>query len=379
MRTGAALAALWLLLLPALAWAAADPAQIADRAALRLEAAAQALARARSGSDRVAALTATVRAYEEGLSALREGLRQAERREAAIRARFAADNDRLAALLGVLQTMQAAPEATLLLHPSGALGTARAGMLVADVAPAVAAEVAALRRALAELAALRRVQAGAQGILEEGLNGIRTARTELSQAIERRTDLPRRAVEDDAQLRRLVEGADTLAGFASGFSALPPDPRLPVLPDFAQARGNLALPVQGRVLRRFRALDAAGIRRPGWVIATRPGALVTAPWSATIRYRGPLLDYGNVMVLEPSDGYLMVLAGLDEVYGDTGDVLPADAPLGLMPGAGPESAGYFAARGGTGDDGDGAETLYVELRAGGAPVDPADWFRQDED
>ncbi len=49
---------------------------------------------------------------------------------------------------------------------------------------------------------------------------------------------------------------------------------------------------------------------PALLIATRPAALVTAPWPATIRYRGPLLDYGNVMIVEPSSGYLLVLAGL---------------------------------------------------------------------
>ncbi|MEZ5674302.1 MAG: hypothetical protein R3D81_03325 [Thalassovita sp.] len=42
--------------------------------------------------------------------------------------------------------------------------------------------------------------------------------------------------------------------------------------------------------------DAAGIARPGVVLATRPRALVTTPTAATIRYLGPLLDYGNVMI-----------------------------------------------------------------------------------
>lgn len=378
--TGAArLSALLLALaLPGLALAEADPAAIARRAADQLDRAAEAMAGAGGGRDRVAALTETVRAYEDGLGALREGLRQASRREAAIRAEFESERERLGRLLGALQSMQTSPEAALLLHPSGALGTARAGMLMRDVTPAIASQVAGLKAELSELATLRALQASAQQTLEEGLDGVQKARTALSQAISDRTDLPRRLVEDGDQMRRLLASSETLNGFASGLSQLPDDPDAPAMPDFAQAKGDLALPVGGRVLRGYREADAAGIRRPGLLLATRPGALVTTPWPATIRYRGPLLDYGNVMVLEPSDGYLLVLAGLDAVYGATGEVLPAGSPVGLMPGAGPESAAYFAGnpkRGGQ----DRPETLYLELRQGGTPVDPTGWFRQDED
>ena len=97
-----------------------------------------------------------------------------------------------------------------------------------------------------------------------------------------------------------------------------------------------------RVLRRPDEADAAGVRRPGLTLATRPRALVTAPWPATIRYRGPLLDYGNVMILEPGGGYLLVLAGLDTVYGEVGEVVAAGAPLGLMGGAETATAEFLA-------------------------------------
>ena len=74
-------------------------------------------------------------------------------------------------------------------------------------------------------------------------------------------------------------------------------------------RGHLPLPVKGQVIRGFGEKDAAGIARPGLVIATEPRALVTAPVAATIRYRGPLLDYGNVMILEPDAALCWCLPG----------------------------------------------------------------------
>jgi septal ring factor EnvC (AmiA/AmiB activator) len=108
-------------------------------------------------------------------------------------------------------------------------------------------------------------------------------------------------------------------------------------------KGRLPLPVLGTLLRRPDEADAAGVRRPGVTLATRPAALVTAPWPATIRYRGPLLDYGNVMILEPGDGYLLVLAGLGTVYGEVGEVVAAGAPLGLMGGTETVGAEFMTA------------------------------------
>ena len=119
--------------------------------------------------------------------------------------------------------------------------------------------------------------------------------------------------------------------------------------------------------------DAAGVRRPGLSLATQPRALVTAPWPATIRFRGPLLDYGNVMILEPGDGYLLVLGGMETLYGEVGEVVAAGAPLGLMGGPATVSA-EFVTLAPDGSGGRDTETLYMELRQGALPVDPMPWF-----
>ncbi len=147
--------------------------------------------------------------------------------------------------------------------------------------------------------------------------------------------------------------------------------------DFEGAQGSLSLPVLGSVLHRYDEPDAAGVRRPGLVIATSPAALVTVPWPATIRYRGPLLDYGNVMIVEPARGYLMIFAGLAQVFGETGDVLAAGEPVGLMGGQEPpaqEFGAEFVANAAAGGGAGQTETLYVELRKGKETLDPTEWF-----
>lgn len=350
-----------------------DAGQTAAQAAEMLEQAGFALLEAQGARDRVEALTQTVRAYEEGLLALREGIRQAALRERTILMAFDAERDRLSRLLGVLQSIEAAPAPVVLMHPEGPLGTARAGMILSEVTPAVASQARALRAQLEELAALRAVQDMALRDLSDALERAQDARTQLSQAIAERRMLPENFLSDDVAMTQLVDSVDSLDTLSALLAQSPPAAS-PELPDFISARGALPLPVLGTQLRAFGEADAAGVARPGLVYATRAGALVTAPWPASVRYAGPLLDYGNVIILEPEAGYLLVLAGLDTVYVNTGVVIPAASPLGLMPGGAESDTEELIVATLQGSGAALSETLYMELRENGVPVDPAEWF-----
>ena len=344
-------------------------AQQAAQASADLQTAVAALDKATTSRDRVTTLTQTIRAYEDGLAALREALRQAYLREATLTLQFQAKRDRVAQLLGVLSQLEAQPGPLLLLHPSGPLGTVRSGMLLAEVTPALQAEADSLKRELTELRDLRSLQVAAGETLSSGLVAAQEARSALSQAISDRTTLPKRFTEDPDVLRGLLQSADTLQAFAGGLALDDADNR-----SFEGAKGTLTLPVLGTLLRRSGEADAAGVRRPGLTLATRAHALVTTPWPATIRYRGPLLDYGNVIVLEPGGGYLLILAGLDTVYGEVGEVLAPGAALGLMGGGDATVGAEFLTDAEIGGGVQGTQTLYMELRQGADPVDPAEWF-----
>jgi murein hydrolase activator len=181
-----------------------------------------------------------------------------------------------------------------------------------------------------------------------------------------RKKLPKRFIDDQAALETLLKSAATLDGFAK---ALAPDAAAPA--GFELQKGRLPWPVLGRAVLQPKEPDAKGVKKPGLTLGTRALALVTSPWAATVRYVGPLLDYGNVMILEPGDGYLIVLAGMDSVYVETGDVVGAGAPLGLMGGAKGQDADLLTQQGGGAEV---TETLYLELRQGARPIDPTDWF-----
>lgn len=371
---GAVLAGL--LVLAAAPWQVrADAAGTAATAMEQLADAATALNKAKGAADRVAALTSVIRAYETGLAALREGLRQAAIREQALRRGLDAESAQLTRLLAALETLNPRSETLYFIHPDGPEAAIRAGLLLSSVTPELQARVQDLRGRISELRVIAALQQDARDRLADSLTEVQEARAALSIAISNRTDLPRRFADDGERMARLVENADTLAAFAEGLSGI--EAVLPE-PTAAGRPSALPLPVTGRLLRGFGERDAAGIARPGWLIAAPPRALVTTPLAATIRYAGPLLDYGNVMILEPEPEVLVVLAGLSQVYGAVGTVLPAGQPVGLMGGedaASEEFIAQSAENGGAGRP----ETLYLEVRIGKDPVDPAGWFAGNKD
>ena len=267
-----------LLLNASFAGADTDPSHLAKRAAQQLNVAALALRDAEQASDRVAALTQTIQAYEAGLVAMREGMRRAAISEHALQLEFEAKREDVSRLLGVLQSMQATSAPLLLLHPSGPIGTARSGMILAEVTPAIQAQAEVLRGQLEEVALLHSLQQSSAQILTEGLQGAQQARTELSQAVSDRIDLPRRFTEDPVKTAILLDSSETLEGFASGLSNIAEDTEIQIpLPDFEAAKGTLPLPVNGTLLRHYNEADAAGVRRPGLLLATRPLSIVTTP------------------------------------------------------------------------------------------------------
>ena len=370
-------AALFALAFASSASAQGDAAAQARAAVTMLEQAAAQLDQADGARDRVQALTQTIQAFETGLAAMRTGLRQAAIREAQLSAKLAARDGEVGQLLAVLQSIGTdTPKA--LLHPDGPTGTARAGLLLAELTPALNQRADQLRRDLEDVQTLRSLQTNAEARLRTSLTAVQAARTALNQAMAERTDLPKRFTEDPVSTAILIASTETLGGFASGLSQIVTGENINVeVPVSIEGQiGSLPLPVQSIVLRGMNEADAAGVTRPGLLLATRPRAIVTSPTAATIRYQGPLMDFGNVMILEPRADTLFVLAGLETVYGEIGQVIAAGTPIGLMGGV---DAGSELSTDGDDTGAARSETLYIEVRQDNVPQDPASWFRTDKD
>ena len=183
---------------------------------------------------------------------------------------------------------------------------------------------------------------------------------------------PDAAASLDPDLTMMARDSASLTALAAALAEQPGAPPPPEGP--AEA---LAWPVAGTVLNHFDEPDAARVRRPGLVVGAPPLALVTAPADAVVRYAGPFLEYGYVVVLEPDSETMVVLAGLARLRVATGQRVLRGEFLGLMGGHAPDVEEYvMSPEADTGAG--GGETLYIEVRHGRGPVDPEPLFAGDK-
>lgn len=335
--------------------ATADPALEARE---RLLAAAGLLEAAESAGDRVAALTDAIRAYEAGLSAMRAERRRLVLKERALSEQLADEDGDLSNLLALMQNATSQAETQGLLHPGSAVDTIRAGTLASALVPGLYERASALESQLTELNDIALIIEAAEASIAEGLLEMQKARDALGEALSNRTDLPPRVATNDAAMEALVNSADTLSGLVDSLAGPPGDAGGP-------ASVEWQAPLSGRLLSEFGS-DAA---RPGWVLASEERALVTSPANVTVRYSGEFPGEGTVVILEGDARRMMLLSGLSTSFVELGQVLAAGEPVGFAGQGQMAAQDNLNARGAESslfDD----ETLYIEIRQGGVPVDP---------
>jgi len=331
------------------------------------------LKKAKSSKKRIKSLSQAIRSYEETLAILRISVRDLTLQKSQVQNVLDQNENEIMQLLGVLATVQKTPIAGQMLHPSGPLATARSGMIISEIIPILQENVDQIKDQVMVLEQLSETQFKAQASLQTGLLELQKAHSNLGRAIANREDVPKRFIADPEKLKILIKASNDLETFAASVQSIALDEPSVSLPSVRDRKGNLNLPVRGKVLRKFNETDASGTKRSGIILATDPKAIVISPTAATIRYLGPLLDFGNVAILEPQNGLLFVFAGMDTVYGEIGQVIPALSPIGLMPSQSGEVDKIFKTQANI-YSGKLSETLYVEVRSGAQTENPLDWF-----
>jgi septal ring factor EnvC (AmiA/AmiB activator) len=237
--------------------------------------------------------------------------------------------------------------------------------------PALEGEAADLARRLAELAAARALHAEGEAALAAGEARLGAAQATLAAAMTAAGAL----ASNSPALTMMARNSESLSALAAALAGTGDAPPAP-----AEAGDEpLLWPVTGEILLHYDEPDAAGVKRRGIVLSAAPLALVRAPADAVVRYAGPFLEYGYVVVLAPDAETMLVLAGLAQLQVGTGAAVRRGDLLGLLGGRAPGT-------GGPGDDAretvmvetdTGArvgETLYIEVRHGRGPVDPEPLF-----
>ena len=132
---------------------------------------------------------------------------------------------------------------------------------------------------------------------------------------------------------------------------------------FADKKGRLYFPVSGKIVSRFgRIRDKrfqSYIINNGLNLKVKKGTEVHPIFQGSVLFAGSLEGYGNLIILGHGDKYHSLYGHLDKILVQTGDYVHEGRAIGL-----------------SGDSGSLiGETLYLELRHKGKPIDPAPWLQ----
>lgn len=169
---------------------------------------------------------------------------------------------------------------------------------------------------------------------KRALSKIRAEKTSFTRVIR---DLEKQAKRLESLIKSLSEQREKTYRRVSGFGAL---------------RGRLPVPVAGKMEKKgqggFRGIS---LKAPlGTVVrAVHRGRVVYADW-----FKG----YGNLLIIDHGDKFHTVMGHASELLKEKGDWVETGEPVARV--------------GSTGSL--GGPSLYFEIRQGGIPVNPLDWF-----
>lgn len=124
---------------------------------------------------------------------------------------------------------------------------------------------------------------------------------------------------------------------------------------FEKSLGSLPLPARGRIIQKYGDTTLGGGSAKGLTMETRPNAQIIAPFDGTVLFAGEFKGYGNLIIIEHSDGYHSLLSGLTRIDCAVGQNVLTGEPVGVM------------------SNGNNNK-LYMEFRQNGQPVNPQKWF-----
>lgn len=298
----------------------------------------------------------------------------------------------ISALLAVLQRMGRNPPPVMVTRREDALTMVRSAMLMGSAFPKLGEEAQNLANTLKKLgeviqstradqerrkselaeynkqrgrvmdlhAEKRQSEKAFQAELDSLREAIaKTARTELAKSERAKSEDPSGLL---AGIDKEVKAAAVLAPSGDRVAMLAPGRIKPLVP-FAQTKGSLQLPSQGRRIVAFGGRTRHGRKSEGIQIQTRHGGTVFSPCEGLVVYAAEFRTYGQVLIINAGDGYHILLAGLSQIDVQVGQSVLMGEPVGVMS-SGVKSPGAE----------EGGPVLTVEFRKDQRPVDPDPWW-----
>jgi murein hydrolase activator len=344
-------------------------------------------------SDKLIALAKTLDSQQSAVQTADDKLKKLGAESVIIRSTLAEKQDQLSELLAGLQRLEQNPPPALVVEPQNILQALRGAMMFGAVVPEMRDQALDLQNNLHRLEAIKTDTEDAKKIQEQALAALAASQSELIKLQAEKKALAMNSAKDlEAEKLRaadLASKAKTLkqllitleeekkkaeAVKTAQAKALELEERkkrealMRPMMVFTQSKGRLDYPVQGTKLKQFGDDNGLGGSLDGLAIATSADSNVISPVDGRVEFAGPFRSYGQLLILNVGEGYLVLLAGMNQISAEIGQSIRAGEPLGQM-GKGPSSVALIGS-----ETNNAQPVLYIEFRKNNDPVDPSPWW-----
>ena len=321
---------------------------------------------------------------EDRISAMEKQLARLQKELKTAEDDFIKEDENLIQTLYALQNLALKPTEALFVQPLTPVEIIRSAMLLRETVPFLAEEAAQIREKLDNIATKKsKIEQQVKKISSNKL-ALEKEHRQMKQLIRKKAKI-RSQIEDKSaaarqkikQQEKLKREREELERYRAEQEALAVNERREkerqeqaksddliksqtayikdVGQNFVKAKGKLSMPARGPIVAAYGQETAKGVSAKGISIKTRSEAQVVSPFDGTVIFAGPFRGYGNIIIIEHGEHYMSLLAGLNSIDCEVGQMLLAGEPIGQMP----KSA---------------EAKLYVELRKDSRPIDPEAWF-----
>ena len=317
-------------------------------------------------------------------TALSSELEQLMTQKQSVETDLLTDKAAMTQVLAALQRIESNPPPALAVQPNDASDAARVGLLMASLNTQLGERVKVLRISIDDLDRLRGEIETKQSELDATRQSVQSRQKNLRTRIAEKNKLERSLSADygEAQAKReaLAAEAQSLQELINRLEyssrdiipRIKPDPNAPATQAnsrppqnqttqpvtfgagairFSTSKGRLYSPVTGTLKKKYSAAH------PGISVETAGNAEVFAPAAGRVDFAGAFKNYGNVVIINVSDGYFVLLTGLGQLHVQGNSNVSAGDSVALMP-----------------VNSSSREKLYIEVRKNGSTVDPIPWF-----
>ncbi len=331
---------------------------------------------------------------EEKISSMEAELQQLQTELNAAEAEFSLEDENLIKTLAALQNLALKPTESLFVQPLTPVEIIRSAMLLRETVPyleqnaqrikikleqidkqkqkvetqfnKIVAQKKLLEQEHDELAALSKKKSTLRNSIEQQSAAAKKKVSKLASQAQDLRDLlgkleaERLKKQQEEERRRLAEEQRRKKqeeAAKADLIKLKPQAIKELGEGFVKAKGKLPMPARGTIATRYGEETSKGVSSKGIIVKTRPQAQVISPFDGNVIFAGPFRGYGNLIIIEHGKGYLSLLAGLDSINCELGQMLLAGEPVGQMP-----------------DSSD--SKLYIEIRKDNHPINPLTWIKK---